>query len=247
MRKPFMLVAALAAVALPTASHAQFSLGFRLAYTPAMGDAYKFKATGDPTIDGTSAKMSDGVSSQIPLQVEAAYRFTPQIAAGAYASYGFGDGGPSFASAAVGQDFCSAGGGGVSIDCSSRIYRLGVQGTFAFTMVSPMFVPWAGVGLGWEWSRAKAEISGGGFGGSFEENLDGFEFSLQGGGEWKIGRVFALGPYIQYSIGQYSDGEMKMSGFGGLGLPDQSVKFSDFADTTLHEWLSIGVRGKFDL
>lgn len=245
MRKTLTLVATLA-VALPTAAHAQLSLGFRLGYAPAMGDAYKFKSTGDPTVDGTPAKMSDGVSSQIPLQVEAAYRITPQLALGAYASYGFGDGGPSFASAAAGQDFCSAGGGGVSIDCSSSIYRLGVQGTFAFTMVSPTFVPWAGVGFGWEWSRAKADISGGGIGGAFEENLDGFELTMQGGGEWKIGRVFALGPFLQYSIGRYSGGELKMSGFGALG-PDQSAKFSDFADTALHEWLTVGVRGRFEL
>lgn len=244
MRKPFTLVAMLAAVALPTAAHAQFTLGFRLGYAPAMGDAYKFKNTGDPTLEGTSAKMSDGVSWQIPLQLEAAYRITPQIAVGGYVSYGFSEGGPSFASTFAGQDFCDLSGSGVSVDCSASDVRLGVQGTFAFTMVSPTFVPWAGVGFGWEWLRSKAEISGGGMSGSFEENLDGFEFSLQGGGEWKIGRVFALGPFLQYSIGQYSGGEIKMSGFG---LPSESGKFSDLADKSLHEWLTIGVRGKFDL
>lgn len=244
MRKPFSLVAMLAAVALPTAAHAQVTLGFRVGYAPSMGDAYKLKNTGDPTLDGTSAKMSDGVSSQWPLQLEAAYRITPQLAAGAYFSYGFGDGGPIFASTVSGQDFCSLSGSGVSIDCSASTYRLGVQGTYAFTMVSPTFVPWAGVGLGWEWSSAKADISGLGATGTFEEHLDGFEFTMQGGGDWKIGRVFALGPFIQYSIGRYSAGELKMSGFG---QPSESLKFSEFADKTLHEWLTIGVRGKFDL
>src|SRR5574340_291105 len=124
MRKTFMLVAMLAAVALPTAGHAQFTLGFRLGYAPAMGDAYEFKGTGDPTVDGTSAKMSDGVSSQIPLQIEAAYRITPQIAAGVYGSYGFADGGPTYMTSAAGQDVCSVNG----VDCSASTYRLGLQG-----------------------------------------------------------------------------------------------------------------------
>jgi hypothetical protein len=247
MRKLLSLLAVLSAVALPAAAHAQLSLGFRLGYARSMGDAYEFKNTGDPAVDGTSANMSDGVSWQVPAQLEAAFRITPQIAVGAYFSYGLSDGGPIFASTSSGQDFCSLSGSGVSVDCSASAYRVGVQGSFAFTTASPTFVPWVGLGLGWEWTSAKADISGGGVGGTFEENLDGFELSLQGGGEWKIGRVFALGPFLQYSIGRYSGGEMKVSGFGGLGLPDQSVKFSDFANEKLHEWLTVGVRGKFDL
>ncbi len=243
MRNRFMLVAMLAAVALPTASHAQFQLGLRLGYAPAMGDAYKFKNTGDPTLEGTSAKMSDGVSSQWPMQVEGAFRITPQIAAGGYLSYGFGSGGPAFATAFAGTDFCDLSGSGVSVDCSSSTFRLGVQGTYTFTTVSPRFAPWAGLALGWEWLSAKADVSGPGVSGTFEENLNGFEFALQGGCEWKLGSLFWLGPYAQYSIGQYSGGKIKMSGFGSTPA---SIDFSDAADTTFHEWFNIGVRGTFD-
>ncbi len=243
MRKLLTLAAMLVAVAAPTASHAQFTLGLRLGYAPAMGDAYKFKNTGDPTLEGTSAKMSDGVSSQWPTQIEGSFRITPQIAAGAYFSLGIGSGGPAFATTFAGQDFCSLSGSGVSVDCSSLSYGLGVQGTYTFTSVSPRFAPWAGLALGWEWLNAKADVTSPVGNGTFEENLNGFAFALQGGCEWKLGSLFWLGPYVQYSIGQYSAGEIKMSGFGST---PQTMNFSDAADTSLHEWLNIGVPGKFD-
>jgi hypothetical protein len=74
MRK--LVLIALAAVAAPTVSSAQLQLGARLGYAIAGGDAAK------------DEKMSDGVKSQVPLQVDAAWRFTKELAVGAYFSYG---------------------------------------------------------------------------------------------------------------------------------------------------------------
>ena len=54
-----------------------FDLGLRLSYALPMG-----------TVDGND-KLSDGVSSLIPLQVDALYRMNGQYAIGGYASYGF--------------------------------------------------------------------------------------------------------------------------------------------------------------
>ncbi|MCK7470275.1 MAG: hypothetical protein MZU95_05310 [Desulfomicrobium escambiense] len=47
-----------------------------------MGEAYE--------VNGTALKMADGVKAQIPFQLDAGYRVTPEITIGAYGSYGIG-------------------------------------------------------------------------------------------------------------------------------------------------------------
>ncbi len=206
MRKLFMLGAVVAALVFPSASHAQaqaskFSLGLRLGYGFSMGDAMK------------DFGMSDYVGSQIPIQLDAMYKLSPEFALGAYFSYGFAQ--PS----GFGSDVCDAPGA----DCSVSNMRLGVQGTYSFTKASPSFVPWLGLGIGWENSSFD---SGGG-----AADTSGWEYlNLQGGANWKVNPAFAVGPYVMYSIGQYG-----------------SVEGNDIPNKAMHEWLSLGVMGKFDL
>jgi outer membrane protein W len=208
MRKVFMLVAVLAAIVIPTASQAQDSkwiLGFRLGYAPAMGDA----------MQGQS--MKDAMPSQIPIQLDALYKFTPEWAAGMYFSYGFGQ------LSSTEADACDA----MGVDCSMSSVRVGVEGTYTFTTASPTFVPWIGAGFGYEAVSETVAVSGV----SASQDTSGWEFlNLQLGGDWKVSPSFAIGPYVMYSIGQYSS-------IGGNSIPE----------TATHEWLNVGVRGKFDL
>lgn len=221
MRKLLMV---LAVIAVPTASHAQFQLGVRLGYGGASGDAYKDKVTGE------AAKMSDGISSQVPVQLDAMFAVTPQIRLGGYLSYGFARIGGTL------KDTCDLGG----VDCSTSEVRLGIQGTYAFTMVSPKFVPWAGLGIGYEWSSYTAEATGV----KVETSLSGFEFAtLQIGGDYKVNPLFSVGPYLTYSFAQYSGGQQKLS---IAGQPTETLNFSDSNDTAMHSWWSIGIAGKFD-
>jgi len=201
MRKLLMLGAVLAAVVVPTASQAQFTLGARLGYGIPMGDVAK------------DAKLSDWAKGQIPIQLDAMYKLTPDISVGAYFSYAFG-----LLNSDI-SDFCDA----TNTDCSFSVWRAGIQGAYSFARVSPTFVPWLGVGIGWE--NATADFGGG----SFDTN--GFEFlNLQGGADYSVSKQLAVGPYVQFSLGQFSksDGE-------------------DIPDKAMHEWLSFGIRGKFDL
>ncbi len=222
MRTPSMVFAVLAAVALPTASHAQFTLGFRSGFAPAMGEAY--------SVNGSGAKMSDVMAGQVATQLDAAFRITPEVALGAYASYGFGVIGGDL------QTTCDDYG----LDCTAQVVRVGLQATYSFTRLSPRFVPWLGVGFGWEWAGYRIEGTGTFTGLAAEENLDGWELTLlQLGGDWRIGRVFALGPYVAYSLGQYTSGTVEATG-------DPTVHVFDQADHETHQWLSFGVRGKFD-
>ncbi len=205
MRKLLMVGAVLAAVAVPTTSHAQFTLGLRVGYAPAMGDGAK------------DQPMKDVVKSQIPIQLDAMYRITPEWSAGLYYSYGFGQLNSDLSSA------CDAAG----YSCSLSAMRFGAQGTYTFTTASPTFVPWAGLGIGYESMTQKVELGGQ----SVSQDVSGWEFlNLQVGGDFKVSPQFAVGPYVMYSIGQYS-----------------SVEGNSITDKAMHEWLNFGVRGKFDL
>ncbi len=216
MRKLLMIGAVLAAVAIPTASRAQFTLGLRLGYGAAGGDAAKDFA------------LSDAVKSQVPFQLDGAFRITPEIAVGAYFSYGVGQAGglPMGTSG----NLCDMSG----VDCSAGVTRLGLQGFYTFTMVPGRFVPWAGLGTGYEWATITAEDASG----KMELSYNGWEyFNLQVGGDFKVSSLFAFGPYVQYAMGQYSDGKVKFAG---------ETLASGIDNKATHSWFNVGIRGKFD-
>jgi len=203
MRKLLML-GSLMALLVPTASHAQFSLGLRLGFAPAAGDSMK------------DSPMKDEVSSQIPIQLDAMYKITPDISAGLYFSYGIVQ-----LSSDV-KDACDAFGA----SCSANTFRVGAQGAYAFNKVSPQFVPWVGLGLGYEAFTAKTAFTGV----AVSTTTTGLEANLQVGGDYKVNPKFVVGPYLQVSFGQYT-----------------SQESSSISDKAMHEWLGFGVRGKFDL
>ncbi len=217
-----LLLAALAALVIPTVTPAQLQLGARLGYAIPMGDAFK-----DPS-DGSKEKLSDGVKGAIPIQLDAAYELSPHLAVGAYFSYGFG---LVNESKAVGGDVCNQSG----VDCSAKTMRLGVQATWTMTYLSKTFVPWASAGAGWEW--ATLDIEAGGLSGNY--TLSGPEFlNLQVGADYKLAEKASVGPYLGFALAQYSKAEVDIPGFGSGELD---------IDKTLHQWLGFGVRGTFDL
>jgi hypothetical protein len=200
MRK--LLMASLVALLVPTASSAQISLGLRLGFAPAMGDSAK------------DLKMSDGVKSQIPVQLDALYKVTKDIAVGGYFSYGIGQ---------LGNDACDVSG----VDCSASVMRFGVQGLYTFNQLQAPLIPWAGLGFGYE--MADGEI------GDTDVSASGFEFvNLQVGGDYKVNDQFSVGPYLQFSVAQYSKA-------------DTGAGSEDIEDKGIHEWFGFGLRGKFDL
>lgn len=204
MRKLLML-GSLIALLTPMASHAQVSLGLRLGYAPAMGDAAK------------EAPMKDIVKSQIPIQLDALYRITPDIAAGLYFSYGIAQLNSDM------SDACDAAG----VSCSASNMRLGLEGRYTFNSVKAPMVPWAGVGFGYEWSTIKGSMGGL----SADATTTGLEFlNVQVGGDYRVNDQFSVGPYLQFSVGQFS-----------------SVEGESITDKGIHQWLGFGIAGKFDL
>lgn len=209
MRKWLVTGVVLAAVAVPTASRAQVSLGARVGYAYGFGDV-----AGD-------LSMGDWVQHQIPIQVDLLYRLTPSLAIGAYGSYGFGFVGGDA------SDVCDAPGA----DCSATVWRLGAQIVYSFAAMGQA-APWAGAGIGYEWNQLDAEDPTG----SVDTEFRGWEYlNLQGGVDWRVGEQLAVGPFVMISFGQYGEGEVSGVGSGSV------------ADEKWHEWLTVGLRGRFDL
>jgi hypothetical protein len=214
MRK--LLLAGLVALFVPTASYAQVQLGLRAGYAPALGDAYK------------NMKLSDAIKSQVPVQLDASYKFDKDSAAGLYFSYGFGQ---------LPSGTCL----GIEVPCSAsaKDLSLGVQGIHTFNEVGGSFLPWVGAGLGWErayWSNSQGYLKA-------SETLSGFEVILQMGGDYKLAEEFSIGPYVTCSVGQYMSARLNVSGSpfwvpGTTNLP---------IERTVHAWLSFGVLGKWDI
>lgn len=210
------LLAALA-VLVPAAARAALpplEVGARAGWATAFGDAAK-----DVGMDELA------VGAQVPVQLEAGARLLPALAAGVYASYGVG----RVSDAAI---FGACGTPGVS--CSGRDVRAGVQGRWAFTSVQP-FVPWAGAGLGWEWAHAEGKDVGG----TDSVDVNGFELSLQGGGDWRVTPRLSVGPWIQLAAGRYQSGKVAVAG--------TTVGSGAITHKTFHGWLGLGVGGRFDL
>jgi hypothetical protein len=207
MRKLFT-IAVLAL--LPLAAEAQLNLGLRLGYAPAMGDAMK------------DAKMSEGVKSQIPIQLDAMFGVTPDLSVGAYVSYGFGQ---------LASGACDAG-----VSCSASDTRFGLQGLYSFNAAGAAFVPWVGAGIGYEVASYSMEADGE----KLEFDLSGWEFlNLQAGANYRVNDRVSFGPYVQFSVGQYSSAEVTMPGVGSFS--------GDIPEKGVHQWFGFGVRGSFRL
>jgi hypothetical protein len=197
----------LLALLLPAAARAQPTAALRLAYAPALGDL----ARGVP--------MSDAMRSQVPVQLDLLWRFG-RASAGAYGSWGLGQ---------AGGDACRAG-----ASCSASVTRAGVQGLWAFEPLGETgIVPWAGLGLGWEWAFQESER----LGSRTSTTWSGAELSLQGGAEWPVAGRFGVGPFLLLGGGRYAREAVDTSADSGA---------ADIGTKAFHLWIHVGVRGRVD-
>ncbi len=184
------------------------------------GYGIPFGHTGKTATDTTNDKLSDSIKGEIPLWLDAGYRFSPQLYVGLSFQYAFGF--------VPSNSECTQG-----VSCSVSDLRLGANVLYHLTPDQPADV-WVGLGVGYEW----LELSASGAGISVSGSGSGFEFAnLQAGVDIATTPSFALGPFASFSLGQYRS--FSLSGAGRS--MDQ-----DITDKSLHEWLLFGVRGVSD-
>jgi hypothetical protein len=137
---------------------------------------------------GSSAQdvnLSDSVSGQIPIWLDAGYLINPHIYVGAYFQYGI-----------VLTKNCPPG-----VSCSGNDLRFGANLHYHI-LPDRVFDPWVGGGIGYEIGNSSASAGGQSVSGS----VSGFEFlNVQAGGDYKVTPAFGIGPFIGMTFGQYAN------------------------------------------
>jgi hypothetical protein len=196
-----------------------FQMAVRTGYAVPMGDARGVPAGAT----GKDLAMSDAFSGQVPIFVEIGGKVIPAIFVGGYFGFGFGGAAGQF------DTLCKQGG----IDCASVGVRIGAEVQYHI-LPAEMANPWIGYGFGYE-SIALA-MSGGGQ--TYTDSFSGFEFAhLMGGIDFRVSRIFGIGPFVDFSLGQYSKYHVE--------APTIGTQEGDVQATKMHQWLAFGARGTF--
>jgi len=162
-----------------------------------------------------SGSLSNFSSFTIPVQVDLGIRISGVIFLGGYFSYGF----------AGSTDAATCGTG---FNCTPSTLRFGGEVHWHPLGNAPID-PWIGLGSGYE--KLTVSVTGDATG-TFD--VSGWEFAnLQLGLDFALGSVVKIGPWVSFSVGQYSSGSVSGGGnFSGGDIPNKTV----------HEWLMGGVR-----
>lgn len=172
--------------------------------------------------------MSDSFGVQVPIVADIGYKFLPQLFVGAYLGLAVGGVGDKIKQA------CDK----VVVDCTAVGLRFGVEGQFHI-LPEGRWNPWVGYGIGYEISGAS--------GTSPRSNdkltaaLGGVEFAhFMAGLDYRISRVVGLGPFADFSLGQYATATVEQTLNGVTTRTNGDLK-----DKALHEWLLLGVKVTF--
>jgi outer membrane protein W len=215
MRKAISAAAgvALASVSMVSPARAEggaVSLGLRTGYAIPMGDI----------AGGGGAQLSDNISGVIPIWIDAGYKLNPNMYIGADFQYGI---------ALINNDKTGCGMSGRN--CSANDVMFGVN--FHYHLMPDQTIdPWAGVGIGYEIMQFGSTAS--------SSDVNGFQFlNLQLGGDYKATPELGIGPFLMFSLGQFSN--------CGVSVMGASASSCTINQTAMHEWLTIGIRGVYDI
>lgn len=162
--------------------------------------------------------------SAVPLVVEAGWRIDPSLFVGARFLYAF----PQLKNP---NGSCNAN----RVSCDGYDMQLGVEGVYRF-LADRTFAPWAGLGFGYEWASEDIDAMNLGGGATYR----GFMGLLQVGGDVRMSSQFVLGPYADLALGRFETADRRT--LLGTGTTEMTT---DIASTTVHTWISFGVRGAF--
>jgi hypothetical protein len=180
-----------------------FQMDIRTGYSLPMGSYWK------------NADLSDVASGQVPFIFDIGGKVIPALFVGGYFGLGFGGAGGTSA------DSCKANGA----SCSAVAFHLGVEAQYHI-LPAGQVNPWVGYGLGYESLGAASSKNGV----TTSSSVGGFEFArLMGGVDFRLTRVFGVGPFVDLSMATYS------SGSNGVTIQD----------TAMHQWLTFGARFVF--
>lgn len=195
-----------------------FSFGARLGYAIPMGSIAKDTGIAAPDLSRTAAGM-------VPIWADAGYRINPRWYVGGYFQLGIVN---------TAGDFCKREAGEAACSSSGTDLRFGLFAKHTFKPNAKVS-PWIGVSTGYE--ILNVSVTSGKA--TADQSVRGFEFiGMHLGADFHVADEFTIGPMVMASFGQYSS--YSWTAPKGSGS-------SDFTNTALHEWVSFGIRGQFDL
>ena len=163
--------------------------------------------------------MSDAFSPQVPFVIDIGGKPIPNLFIGAYVGFAVGGAGGKFA------DACSK----ANATCVGVGFRVGVEAQYHFSPDEKLD-PWVGYGIGF----AGEGVSGSSSGGSTSYTAAGPEYGhFSGGLDVRLGKTIGVGPMVDFGIGRFTHAKVEVPGLTAEG---------DVSDTTLHEWLTLGLR-----
>ena len=227
MARTLVIVFGAALLAASTARAAEparsgIEIGARTGYAFAAGNRGATPTQADQPV-------GDYVAGQVPLWLDVGYRFNDDFYLGAFFQYGFGIVNDDR------QDLCR----NANVDCSASDTRLGVMGRYHLPVGSPLS-PWLGFGVGYEWGTFSLNQSVIGSSNT-DATWSGFEFAnLQLGADYHVAPKVALAPFLSVSFGQFRHTSTKTT----TGMTSNPMD-EDVTDTSVHEWILIGVRVAF--
>jgi hypothetical protein len=187
-----------------------FQMALRTGYALPAGNA-----TGEE-----SGEMSELSAGQVPLIVELGGKVVPNLFLGGYLSLAAGPAGGQA------DDFCDDG----DYDCYVSGLRAGLEGHFQLAPHGNLN-PWIGYGFGYE-SLTLTLVNEG------SRTLSGPEYArVMAGLDFRLGRSFGLGPFLDVSLGKYTRYRDD--------LPGEDTTDGDIPRTGIHEWVSFGARFVF--
>jgi hypothetical protein len=197
---------ALAMLVLPTAAGAQFQLGARIGYAIPGGSIFQ------------NLTLQNFTASQVPIELDLGYRFTPAFSLTLYAAYAPGTVG-SFI-----KDGCASFGS----TCATHGVDIGLAAAWNFAPQAGM-QPWLGARLGSE--ALYVDEKNGGVTTTLSANA--LAFGLEGGLDFGLG-AFNLGPYLSLTTAKFS--KLKVA---------EEITDIPSDQRTWHNWFTIGARALF--
>jgi hypothetical protein len=157
----------------------------------------------------------------VPVVLEAGYRLNGNFTIGALVQFGVVEVPDSLFTG------CEA-----DVSCSGSLVRLGIEGIYNLNLDAALS-PWIGIGAGYEWLNLTGSMNGH----PATVNNRGFELvTVHAGADYRVSPQFALGPFVSVSLAQYTT---LYWAYAGLSQTEQ------IPDKSLHEWLQLGIRGRF--
>ena len=218
-RPLLVTVAAFVAVAAPSAARAAAPSGnFELGARSGYSLAAG-NASGIEPLD----KIASG---NVPIWADVGYR-TPYLYAGAFFQLGF---------VVIPGSACST-------NCSGTDVQGGVD-VLLHPFPRGRIDPWLGLGAGYEWldfTVTNPASAGASAGAQSSVSIHGWELlSAQLGVDFRDDVAMpglAIGPFVMANLGQYTDASTSGAASAAFTIPKQA----------LHAWLTLGVRGAFDV